>query len=48
MELGRGYNVYVGGDDLEVDFVALNSGGLKYYQVSLNVRGKEIVTLLLQ
>lgn len=35
----RGYKVYVGKvDDLEVDFVAENRDGLKYYQVALSVR----------
>ena len=37
--LRRGYKVYVGKvDDLEVDFVAENRNGLKYYQVALSVR----------
>ena len=37
--LRRGYKVYVGKvDDLEVDFVAENRDGLKYYQVALSVR----------
>ena len=37
--LRRGYKVYVGKvDDLEVDFVAENRDGLKYYQVALTVR----------
>ena len=36
--LRRGYKVYVGKvDDLEVDFVAENRDGLKYYQVALSV-----------
>ena len=37
--LRRGYIVYVGKvDDLEVDFVAQNRDGLRYYQVALSVR----------
>lgn len=37
--LRRGYKVYVGKvDDLEVDFVAENRDGFKYYQVALTVR----------
>ena len=37
--LRRGYKVYVGKvDDLEVDFVAENRNGFKYYQVALTVR----------
>lgn len=37
--LRRGYRVYVGKvEDMEVDFVAENVDGLKYYQVSLTVR----------
>lgn len=40
--LRRGYKVYVGKvDDLEVDFVAENRDGLKYYQVSLTVRDEK-------
>ena len=36
--LRRGYKVYVGKvDDLEVDFVASNREGLRYYQVALTV-----------
>jgi predicted AAA+ superfamily ATPase len=35
----RGYQVYIGKvDDLEVDFVAMNSTGLTYFQVSATVR----------
>ena len=35
----RGYKVYVGKvDDGEIDFVAQNREGLKYYQVALTVR----------
>ena len=42
--LRRGYKVYVGKvDDLEVDFVAENRDGLKYYQVSLSVRDEKIL-----
>jgi len=37
--LRRGYRVYVGKvDDMEVDFVAENRNGIKYYQVALTVR----------
>lgn len=37
--LRRGYRVYVGKvDDLEIDFVAENREGLKYYQVALTTR----------
>ncbi|MDD4375525.1 MAG: ATP-binding protein [Clostridia bacterium] len=42
--LRRGYKVYVGKvDDLEVDFVAENRDGLKYYQVALTVRDKKVL-----
>lgn len=42
--LRRGYKVYVGKvDDLEVDFVAENRDGLKYYQVALTVRDKQVL-----
>ena len=42
--LRRGYKVYVGKvDDLEVDFVAENREGLKYYQVSLSVRDEKVL-----
>lgn len=42
--LRRGYKVYVGKvDDLEVDFVAENRNGLKYYQVSLSVRDEQVL-----
>ena len=38
----RGYKVYVGKvDDLEIDFVAENKDGIKYYQVALTTRTKE-------
>ena len=41
--LRRGYKVYVGKvDDLEVDFVAANRDGLKYYQVALSVRDEKV------
>lgn len=37
--LRRGYNVYIGKvDDCEVDFVAINSKGIEYYQVSETAR----------
>ncbi len=40
----RGYKVYVGKvDDLEIDFVAENREGLKYYQVALSVRDKDVL-----
>lgn len=43
--LRRGYKVYVGKvDDLEVDFVAENRDGLKYYQVALTVRDEKVLT----
>ena len=42
--LRRGYRVYVGKvDDLEVDFVAENREGLKYYQVALTVRDEKVL-----
>ena len=42
--LRRGYRVYVGKvDDLEVDFVAENRDGLKYYQVALIVRDQKVL-----
>ena len=42
--LRRGYKVYVGKvDDLEVDFVAENRDGLKYYQVALSVRDEKVL-----
>lgn len=38
----RGYDVYVGKiDDYEIDFVAINSKGIEYYQVSETVRNKD-------
>ena len=40
----RGYKVYVGKvDDLEIDFVAQNRDGLKYYQVALSVRDENVL-----
>ena len=40
----RGYEVYVGKvDDLEIDFVAQNRDGLKYYQVALTVRDEKVL-----
>ena len=42
--LRRGYTVYIGKvDDLEVDFVAKNREGLKYYQVALTVREEKVL-----
>ena len=42
--LRRGYKVYVGKvDDLEIDFVAENRDGLKYYQVALTVRDENVL-----
>ncbi len=42
--LRRGYKVYVGKvDDLEIDFVAENRDGYKYYQVALTVRDNEVL-----
>lgn len=42
--LRREYKVYVGKvDDLEVDFVAANRNGLKYYQVALTVRDEKFL-----
>ncbi len=42
--LRRGYKVYVGKvNDLEIDFVASNKEGLKYYQVALSVRDKKVL-----
>lgn len=38
----RGYKVYVGKiDDCEIDFVAQNHDGIKYYQVALSVRDED-------
>ena len=40
--LRRGYKVYVGKvDDLEIDFVAENREGLKYFQVALTTRDEK-------
>ena len=42
--LRRGYKVYVGKvGELEVDFVAENRNGLKYYQVALSVRDEKVL-----
>ena len=42
--LRRGYKVYVGKvDELEVDFVAENREGIKYYQVALTTRNEDIL-----
>ncbi len=42
--LRRGYKVYVGKvDELEVDFVAENRNGLKYFQVALSVRDEKVL-----
>ena len=42
--LRRGYKVYVGKvDDFEVDFVAENREGIKYYQVALSVRDEDVL-----
>lgn len=42
--LRRGYKVYVGKvDDLEIDFVAENRDGLKYYQVALSLRDEKVL-----
>lgn len=38
----RGYKVYIGKiDELEIDFVAQNHKGIKYYQVALTVRDEK-------
>ena len=42
--LRRGYRVYVGKvDDMEIDFVAENRDGLKYFQVVLTVRDEKVL-----
>ena len=42
--LRRGYKVYIGKvDDLEIDFVAENRDGLKYFQVALTVRDEKVL-----
>ena len=42
--LRRGYKVYVGKvDEYEVDFVAENRDGIKYYQVALSVRDESVL-----
>ena len=40
--LRRGYDVYIGKfDELEIDFVAINSKGIEYYQVALTTRDEK-------
>ncbi len=40
--LRRGYDVYIGKvDEYEIDFVAINSKGIEYYQVAETVRNEE-------
>lgn len=42
--LRRGYKVYVGKtDEFEIDFVTENRDGLKYYQVALTVRDRNVL-----
>lgn len=42
--LRRGYKVYVGKvDDMEIDFVAVNREGIKYYQVALSTRDEKVL-----
>ena len=42
--LRRGFKVYVGKvDEYEVDFVAENRNGIKYYQVALSVRDEKVL-----
>ena len=42
--LRRGFKVYVGKvDEYEVDFVAENRDGIKYYQVALSVRDEKVL-----
>lgn len=42
--LRRGYKVYVGRvDDFEIDFVAENREGIKYYQVAQSVRNEDVL-----
>ncbi len=42
--LRRGYKVYVGKvDEYEIDFVAENREGIKYYQVALSVRDENVL-----
>lgn len=43
--LRRGYEVYVGKvDELEIDFVAINSKGIEYYQVAETTRDENTLT----
>lgn len=47
--LRRGYKVYVGKvDEYEVDFVAENRDGIKYYQVALSVRDEKVLQIELR
>lgn len=42
--LRRGYKVYIGKvSDLEIDFIAENRDGLKYFQVALSVRDEKVL-----
>lgn len=42
--LRRGYKVYVGKvDDLEIDFVAENRSGIRYFQVALTTRDEKVL-----
>lgn len=42
--LRRGYQVYVGKvDDMEIDFIAKDRQGLKYFQVALTVRDEKVL-----
>ena len=41
---GRGYRVYVGKvNNTEIDFVAENRDGIKYFQVALTVRDEKVL-----
>lgn len=43
--LRRGYDVYIGKvDEYEVDFVAINSKGIEYYQVAESVRDENTLS----
>lgn len=43
--LRRGYAVYIGKvDEYEIDFVAINSKGIEYYQVAETVRNEETLS----